>query len=85
MKFMMISCKRATELVDKRRAVGLSMLERLKLGMHTAMCDACRLYEEQSTKIDALLGKELGKPSDPGNVTDEHAAQLAERILSKKK
>lgn len=85
MHFMMISCEKATELVDKRQAVGLSMTERIKLHFHTAMCDACRLYEEQSGKIDALLAKEFGKAGAGANITDEEAHRLAHRILGKKK
>lgn len=85
MRFMMISCKKATELVDKRQAVGLSLVERIKLGMHTAMCDACRLYEKQSTRIETLLRKELGNKPESASITDEQVDTLKERILSKKK
>lgn len=85
MKFLMISCKKATELADKRQAVGLTIPEQVKLRIHTAMCDACRRYEEQSGKIEAMLKKQLDPSSHPGHVSDERAHILAERILSKKK
>ena len=85
MRFLMISCKIATELVDKRQAVGLSFPEQLKLRLHTAMCDACKLYEKQSAKIEDFLSGELGKTPDSGKVTDKRASRLAERILSEKK
>jgi hypothetical protein len=84
MQFMMISCQRATELIDKRQAVGLSPLEHVKLRMHTAMCDMCRRYEKQSTALDGMLDTELRQPPSPPS-PDDRARRLAERILSGKK
>ncbi len=50
-----LSCQKATELVEKKQIAGLSCKEKLQLGMHKAMCGACKSYEKQSRYIDILL------------------------------
>ncbi len=59
-----LSCQKATELVEKNQITGLSCKEKLQLGMHKAMCGACKNYEKQSRYIDVLLrgrGKNIEK------------------------
>jgi hypothetical protein len=85
MNILMISCQKATELIDKRQALGLSLPERFRLHFHTAMCDACQLYESQSRVVDRLLGKELRKDADSGSVSDDQLSRLTDRILPPKK
>jgi hypothetical protein len=85
MNFMMTSCEKATELIDKRHAVGLSLAEHVKLRLHTAMCDACRLYEKQSRVLESLLGKELGNSRPGESIPSDRSRQLIERILSREK
>ncbi len=55
MSYLMLSCKRATELIEKKLLVGLSFRERAQLSFHNSMCEACTVYEKQSGKIDKLL------------------------------
>jgi hypothetical protein len=55
MNFLMLSCRTASSLVDKKHLFGLSMREHLMLGMHTSMCEFCTAYKKQSALIDALL------------------------------
>ncbi len=52
---MFFSCLKATELVEKKQIAGLSCKEKLQLGLHKAMCGACKNYERQSLFIDVLL------------------------------
>jgi len=59
MKTLMLSCDKATLLVEKKIDVGLSLPERLQLRMHTAMCDGCTRYRKQSELLHELLGKHL--------------------------
>ena len=59
MQLLMLSCKKATELIEKRSLVKLSFKERVQLRMHKSMCDACTAYEKQSRKIDELLHKHV--------------------------
>ncbi len=55
MNILMLSCQRATELIDKKSVVELSLKEKVMLRMHTSMCDACTAYQKQSKTLDKLL------------------------------
>ncbi len=59
MNYLVLSCRRATELIEKRALVRLTFKEKVQLGMHKSMCDACTEYEKQSRKIDELLHKHI--------------------------
>lgn len=52
------SCKKASEMVEKRRLFGLSFLEHLKLKWHLTACKACKSYEKQSELLDQALSNE---------------------------
>ncbi len=52
---MLLSCQKATELIEKKQISGLSRLERWKLAMHLRLCRYCKNYEEQSRQIDAFM------------------------------
>lgn len=51
----MLSCKKASELIEKKLLFKLSLQEKLRLNIHTSMCSACKLYEKQSAIIDQAL------------------------------
>ena len=53
----MLSCKRATALIEKRIVEGLSTKEHIQLKMHNNMCDACRTYEKESLIMDSAVKK----------------------------
>lgn len=55
---LIYSCEKATELLDKRMFEKLSASERIRLFMHTRMCDACRMYEKQTALIHKALNKQ---------------------------
>ncbi len=58
-KTLILSCKKATELVEKRSIVSLSFKETVLLHVHTAICDACATYQKQSVVIDDMLKQSL--------------------------
>ncbi len=82
MNYLMLSCRKATELIEKRTLVRLSFKEKVQLRMHKSMCDACTAYEKQSRKIDELLHKHIhtGHTDDMAVVTNE---ALKEKIINK--
>ena len=45
---IMLSCKKAAELIDKKSVTSLTLKEKLLLQMHNAICDGCLAYEKQS-------------------------------------
>lgn len=57
MKKIVLSCKRATELVEKQHATQLSFLERNQLNFHLKICKHCKEYKEQSEVIESLINK----------------------------
>lgn len=77
----MISCKKATELTEKRIHFGLSISESIQWRMHTAMCSACRRYSKQSVFIENALEKTISDPQHATAVTDADARKLIEKIL----
>ena len=51
----MLSCKKASLLIEKKLLVKLSAKEKIQLTLHKSMCDACTAYEKQSKKMDEIL------------------------------
>ncbi len=49
------SCKHATELVEKKQFVKLSLLEKVRFKGHMLICSACRSYEKQSALMEKMF------------------------------
>ncbi len=77
----MLPCKKATELIEKRSLVGLSLKEKIQLHLHKTMCDACAAYQKQSKKIDELLERYIhtSETDDPGSYQNH---ELKEKIIN---
>ncbi len=54
-KQLMISCREATLLTEKKMGGRLSFTDRLRLVIHQALCDGCRRYQQQSRLIDHIF------------------------------
>ena len=68
MKPLMVSCKEATYLMGLKEAGKLSLLNRVKLNLHTSLCTLCKRFETQTayigqaaadTSSDAQLPKDV--------------------------
>ena len=81
MNALMISCKKATELTEKRIHFGLTLSESFQWRMHTAMCSACRLYSKQSAFIERTIEKKVSDDSHTPVVSDTDAQKLIKKIL----
>lgn len=80
MNYVMLSCKKATELIEKRQVSDLTWMEMLQLSMHTSMCDGCHAYEKQSLTINKAIGKWFhGKIVAKNKLSEE----VKERIIKK--
>ncbi len=77
----MLSCKKATALMEKRSLIKLSFIEKVQLGLHKNMCDACTAYEKQSKKIDELLFKHIHN-TNIENTVDIKNESLKEKIIN---
>jgi len=80
MNWLMLSCKKATELMEKQSLLGLSTKEKFRLRMHTAMCDGCTAYQKQSLLIDNLLQHHFADTL-PKAVPEVENTELRDRIL----
>lgn len=58
---LLLSCLRATELIEKHLHFKLSLSEKIALRFHVSMCRACQLYEKQSAFIEKGLSSPLTK------------------------
>ena len=77
----MLSCKTATGLMEKKHRTRLALVERMQLAFHTAMCDACRHYEQQSGLLERLF---KSRETDLGShELEEEPKELEAKILRK--
>lgn len=83
MNKMMISCDKATQLMERRTDSGLSFTERLKLKFHTSMCDGCTNYQKQTKLINDILRKHLDINFEARTLHYAGAADLKADILKK--
>lgn len=79
MNAFMISCDRATLLIEKKISSRLTLGEKFQLRFHTMMCDACRRYEKQSAFIEQLLHNH----HHPHAVNDATVEKVIEKITKK--
>lgn len=55
MNWLLFSCQQATELVEKREFVSLSLIESIRFKAHILVCSACRSYKKQSDLIGKMV------------------------------
>lgn len=55
MNWLFFSCQHATEFVEKREFVSLSLMEKIRFKGHVTMCKACRSYERQSALLEKMI------------------------------
>jgi hypothetical protein len=68
MQVFMLSCRQASELVEKKLLMGLSLREKVQLKVHTSVCKICSQYEIQSTKIDNMFKKHFSANAFEGSL-----------------
>lgn len=80
MNWLVLSCRKATELIEKKLLVKLSFKEKMQLQLHKSMCSACTAYEKQSKKIDELFHKHIINDGAVSRDTAENK-DLKEKVL----
>ena len=58
---LLISCRRASQLVHQKHNVGLNRKDKLRLKVHTKMCAACKSFEKQTEQIEDALKTRLNQ------------------------
>ena len=80
--YLMLSCKKAALLIDKKAGIKLTMRENIQLSIHTSMCNACTIYIKQSLLIDKAMRNHLHAISQEIQTIIENK-ELKEQIISK--
>jgi hypothetical protein len=75
MNILMLSCQKATELIEKKMYFRLSKVENIQLHMHKSMCEACTNYENQSKILDKALSENDNSPELAKNIISNQALQ----------
>jgi hypothetical protein len=52
---LFLSCRKATELMEKKALDKIGFIEHIQLKWHNNMCKVCAIYEKQSLKLNNLL------------------------------
>lgn len=81
MNILVLSCKRASGLIEKRIHFSLNPVERVQLFVHTSMCDACMSYQKQSIDMDELLSKHTQQHSPSPAPNETLSEDVKARIL----
>jgi hypothetical protein len=78
------NCRQATFLIEKKQGEELTNREKLELKVHLAGCYICRVYEDQSIMISALV-RNLLKPDATAEIRldDDYKNELKQRINNK--
>jgi hypothetical protein len=81
MQKMINSCKKNTELIDKKFLTSLSIKEKIQLYFHKSMCKTCTAYEHQSKFIDNAITKWFQNKSEINtDVSNERKRRILEQI-----
>ena len=83
MNIFFLSCRKASELIEKKIHFKLSLLEEIRLKIHKGMCDACTRYEKQSIFLEKAIssGQKVTTPeADLEELKKIIAAKLASRL-----
>ncbi|QQR88022.1 MAG: hypothetical protein IPJ76_07355 [Flavobacteriales bacterium] len=75
MNTLMLSCRKATQLMERRTMAPLGTVDRMQLWMHLRVCDGCRAFQKQNATIEHLMeNRDVG-------TTMPDSATLEERVL----
>ncbi len=84
MNMLMLSCKKAAELIEKKLNGSLSKTEQIQLTMHTKMCKNCSEYENQQSIIDEMLRTNC-KTSQNEQECEDLKADILRKLMSEGK
>ncbi|KOY85669.1 hypothetical protein AD998_05450 [bacterium 336/3] len=73
---ILLTCKKATELVEKKQNKRISFKENIQLKLHLWICKACAVYEKQSKIIQSFLQKVTQK-----NISEKLSEESKKKIL----
>ena len=75
-----LSCRRATFLIEKQLHVPLSPLERWQLKAHLRLCKFCTAYSGKAFFLDRVMRQETGKEQCQCHFHDEELEEFREEV-----
>ena len=78
------TCKEASELVIKKRAVKLSLQQRMKLWVHLWVCKACKAFDIQNQWLDDQVHA-VSLSEDQFKMPSETKQKIASRLSDEMK
>jgi len=76
-----LSCKKATELMERKAEGNIGFIENIQLFWHKGMCKVCALYEKQTRLLNRLLQKHLlQRKAAP--LSESESSTLRAKIIS---
>lgn len=76
----MFSCKKAGELIIKSQDRNLSILERLSLGGHLAMCKLCKEVKLKYTLVQKMMSAINEKIENGEQIGENMSAKAVQKI-----
>ncbi|WP_375584489.1 hypothetical protein [Cyclobacterium xiamenense] len=84
MTFMLLSCKEATALIEKKAVFPLTFHEKCRLYLHVKLCLVCKLYQHQSQTIEKALSKWIHSEGTPEErLSEQKKVEIIEEIKKK--
>lgn len=77
MNSLMLSCVKATQLMELKEHASLGLIKSFQLQMHTAMCSGCRNYMKQTKLVDELLRRNFAVPASVEDTEELEATIIA--------
>lgn len=77
-----ISCKEAVQFIIKKEEGKISLLERMSLWRHLAICSLCRIFSRQNDMINRTLKERKKKQY---SLTSEEKDEIITNVLNNKK
>lgn len=77
----MLSCVKATTMIEKKYFDELSRRENLRLKLHTSMCNACSQYERQSKMLNHAISLHLHEFPVNGHANKYHLESNARQRM----
>ena len=78
---IILSCRKATELIEKKLHTKLSRRERIQLKWHNSICDICPLYEKQVVFLDNVLKANSPETAIEQLFSTEEIKSLQDKII----
>lgn len=79
---ILLSCLKATLLVEKKQLQGLTFQERIQLKGHLALCEGCKTYQIQSKFISEALTQKIENNNSNITISQEDLDRMKAFVLA---